>query len=304
MGYAQVIGPDMLRGYFKFLLSFWLSLSAGVACAGDSSSRSCLAKIGSVEISTLDLGYKIAVEQSYGNASIGAETALAALIGDALECEVGRVNGVGATPEELHAFSKHVDETSRAPEILAKVKAAFGGDKAAYERLYLAPRILNQKLRSYYSRSSEIHITARTAIEKAYAVTASGKSLPDAAKECGLEYAKFEYGGMNPAQPPELLKLVAGAEPENDPLLALLSKLAVGETNKTIVEDDIQYRVLRFLAKNGPKYSVEAICAPKRSFEEWFKEKAGTIKIEIHDPGLRKSVLEKYPGVWWVRNVK
>ena len=294
----------MLRGYLKFLLPFWLSLSAGLARAGDSASSSSLAKIGRAEISTLDLGCKIAVEQAYGNTSISAETALAALIGDALEGEVGRMNGVAATSDELQAFSKHADDTSRAPEILAKIKAAFGGDKAAYERLYLAPRILNQKLRGYYSRSAEIHISARTTIEKAYALTASGKSLPDAAKECGLEYAKFEYGGMNPAQPPELLKLVAGAEPENDPLLALLSKLAVGETNKTIVEDDTHYRVLRILAKNGPKYSVEAICALKRSFAEWFKEKGGTIKIEIHDPELRKSVVQKYPGVWWVRNLR
>jgi hypothetical protein len=115
-----------------------------------------LATVGQTRITGDDISYRITVERAYGNDSVIDSVALVALINDALEREVARRWKVDVTPHEIAALSRHVDQTTRAPEILAKVRHAFGDDRAAYERLYLAPRIVNRKLRALLSRNVEI----------------------------------------------------------------------------------------------------------------------------------------------------
>jgi len=286
----------------------WLLVGRAVFYAAEADStappHNPAATAGETQIAAADVAWKMAVERAYGNAAVTPEAALAALIGDALQVEVGRRENVAVAPEESRALAKHINETSRAPEILAKVKAAFGGDWAAYERLYLNPRILNEKLRGYYSRSAGIHAARRAQIENAFRLAVSDKTFKEAATEGSVTAITFECGGKAPESPSELAQVLPTSQPpERDPLIAILEAMSAGEIYKNIVEDDASFKVIRLAAKNGNKYTVEALQVQKPPFEEWFQQRASTVSIIIHDRELKAAVQQKYAQVWWVRQI-
>ena len=263
-----------------------------------------VAQAGGFEISAQDVERRMGVERAYGNSGIAAETALAALVNDAFDRAAARAAGVEAAPAEIAALNQHATESSRAPEILNKVKAVFGNDTAAFERIYLAPKINGEKLRAFYSTNPEIHKTERAAIEAAYALAAGGKAFDDIVPGTSLKHTAFDCEDKQPELPPELKKtLPPEAYPKKDPLLLILEKLAVGEIAKTIVEDDSSYKVVKLAAKNGPTYTVDAIVCTKRPFEAWFQEQAAKFPIEINDAGLKQKIVAKYPNVWWVKRL-
>jgi hypothetical protein len=204
---------------------------------------------------------------------------------------------VVATREEIEALRKYSDEHTKAPGILQKVKMAFGEDSASYERLFLSPKIINRKLRQFYSRSPEIHKSERASIEKAYGLVSSGKPFQEAADQLGLQFKTFEVGTQDTSS-------AQGAEASPDTLLTpLLEKLSAGEIYRSIAEDDYSYKVIRLKEKKDKKYQVEAIIVYKRSFDEWFKKETEKIKIEILDSEFKKSIQIRYPNLRWTPNL-
>jgi hypothetical protein len=116
-------------------------------------SAQTVARVGDVTIERTHIERRIAVERAYGG-TMATEAALVALVNDATEREVARSIGELPDDAELRRFSAHADATSKAPEILAAVKSVFGSDTAAYIRLFLAPRVVNARLQSWFERTS------------------------------------------------------------------------------------------------------------------------------------------------------
>jgi hypothetical protein len=253
--------------------------------------------IGQTAITVKDISYRLKTEQSYENPGATEEVALILIINDAVEHAIALLNGVAATQEEIEALRKYSDEHTKAPEILKKVKIAFGDDSASYERLFLAPKIINRKLRQFYSRSPEIHKTERESIEKAYSLVSSGEPFQQAADQLGLQFKTFEVDTQDTSS-------TQGAERSlYASLIPLLEKLSPGEIYRSIAEDDHGYKVIRLKEKKDKTYLVEAITVHKRPFDEWFKKEAEKIRIEILDAELRRSIREKYPNLWWLSSM-
>ena len=272
-----------------------------LSCVADASAET-IARVGGQEISRADMGYRMAVENAYGNETITEAVALIALVNDAIEQEVGRINGVTITPDELSSMRRHADETSKAPEILAQVKQAFGNNLAAYDRIYLSPRIMNRKLRSWYSRNADIHKKERAAIEQAYSLVQAGKSFEESSQACGLNHTTSDYKTEAAAVPEALLPYAPekGAS-SDDPMTAILKTLSEGAVYRNIVEDDNSYQVLRLMKKDGSTYKVEAITTRKRPFQEWFQEQEDKVDITILDKSLEKEITTKFLEVPWVK---
>ena len=263
-----------------------------------------VATVSKTVITMRDISYRIRTEEAYGNDRATVAVALVSLINDAFEREVALKHGVVITQDEIISFRNYVDENTKVPEILRKVKRAFGEDKSSYEKIYLAPKILNRKLRYFYSRNRELHMAERTLIEKAYGLVVSGKTFQEAAEGSGAKYSSFDIGDKEVTIPPELQKYIAQDEKgPQDPLVSILETLSQGEICNNIVEDDYGYRVVRLKGKDGNKYSVEAITVKKHPFDEWFKTQAAKIHIEIIDKELQREITSKYPNVWWVRKL-
>ena len=241
--------------------------------------------------------YRLKTEQAYQNYTATEEVALISLVNDAVEHEIASLNGVVATREEIEALRKYSEEHTKAPEILKKVKMGFGDDSASYERLFLSPKIINRKLRQFYSRSPEIHKSERESIEKAYSLVSSGKPFQQTAEQLGLQFKTFEVGTQHTSS-------AQGTDGSLDAsLIPLLEKLSPGEICRSIVEDDYAYKVIRLKERKDKQYQVETITVHKKQFDEWFKKETEKIKIEILDSEFKKSIQIRYPNLRWTPNL-
>lgn len=271
------------------LLIIWLS--------GCSASKPVV-EIGKTKITYSDIEYKVAIGQIYGNEGITEVTALIQLINKTLEHEIATMHGINATPEEIQNFSNHVDSTTRAPKLLAEIKKVFKGNRSEYGRLYLAPIIINRKLHGWYIQNDEIHKNERASMEKAFHLVLSDTALEKAAQICSLKYTTFSdnFGSDMP--------MVPEVDRPKTPMLIVVESLKEGGIFKQIVEDEINYRIVRLLDKDTKAYTVEMIYTQKRPFQEWFQKQTGKISIVFHDQELKANVIEQYAKVWWVNNLK
>jgi len=294
-----------MRNVFKQhdILMIFLLLGCMSAFAEEESK---VATVSGTEITQRDVLFRIGTEDAYGGASRHARDAVVSLINDTLESSVASKHGILVSAEDINAFSKYVDENSKAPEILSKVKAVFKGDEKAYARLYLSPKILNRKLRYFYSRDVEIHKLERAAVEKAYSLVMTGKAFQNAASALKLDYSAYdiEIGSMAALVPMEVgapaKKTDAGVK---NPLESVVEKLALGAIYDHIVEDDYSYQVVKLVSKDEKKYSVEAITSRKRSFDDWFSNESHELKVTIFDANLKKAVQQSYPDIPWVKTL-
>jgi len=277
---------DRIFGGLLVLLTVFLAMSAAIGeIAGT------VAFVGKTAITEKDIFYKVQIEKAYGNtAGITREVALISLVSDAIEHEEAANYGVTITRQEIDSFKRYVDEPTKAAEVLQNVKLIFGNDTSSYERIYLAPKIMNSKLHDFYSRSPEIHKKERGLIEKAYRLVAARRGFEEVAQEFGMEFSAFKIVAKETSFQP-------------DPLVPILETLFPGDIYRNIVEDDYKYRIVRLIERSGETYSIEAIGVNKQPFDEWFREEGAKIEIEIIDWDLRENIKTKYPGLWWMKKL-
>jgi len=293
-----------IRVLMKFLpLIFILFISC--TPGGQKRPPGIISEVGSSGITSLDLSYKMAIERAYGNNSITGASALVALINDTIEKEVAKICRITIKPDEIAALSRHSDENSKAPEILAGVKSVFGKDRSSYERIFLAPKILNRKLHSAFSADPNIHKNERGLIEKAHQMVLSGTSMEEAAKLCGVSFSTIDYSTNDKEIPPALRVYFPNASnPSDDPVIGILETLSEGEIYRYIVEDEYRFMIMKLLKKEGEYYTLDLISVKKRPFMKWFLEKAERLRIKILDVSLEKSVIADHQNVWWVKKLR
>jgi hypothetical protein len=258
-----------------------------------------VATVGSSAIDAQQLTRRIAIEHAYGG-ELTREAALVSLVNDAVEREVARGLGLFPDSSELVRFSQYVDQSTKAPEILAAVKNIFGPDSAGYRLQFLAPRIVNIDLHQYFVRDTVLHATARRSIERAYGLAASGMGVSEVVARTGLRSQLDSVRDHRASLPPELARYADSGSSQPDPYWELVSGMKPGELFKTIIETDSDYRIVRLLHKDDSLRVVQVIAAEKGDFDTWFRSQAGTIGVEIMDRGLREEVLRNYPQLWWV----
>jgi len=282
-------------------LLLWLFILA--TSHGATPEPEVLASVGAVPISASAVQYRLAVERVYGNAEITPEAALISLIQDALAQQVAARLGQAASADEIEALHRHAEAHSKAPERLKQVQAVFGEDRAAYQQLYLAPKVTDRKLRYYHARNYAIHHSAQQAIEQAYQRAKSGQPFAEVASALALVYFSGETAKPNAAWP-DALKPYLPAEPaaEQDPLIELLAGLADGEIYANIVEQDHAFQIVRRLSRSAEGiYRIETVTAAKQLFEPWFEEQAAPLKVRILAADLAARIIARYPDLWWVK---
>ena len=123
------------------------------ACAAQSED---VAVVGEVTITAQDVAYRQAVAAVRSNEALPAHLALLQLIEEALMAEVGRSYSVVVSEEMLAEEAERVQETSRDPQTLGRIRAVFGEDETAYQRLVLEPILVNQLLHARFSLGHDI----------------------------------------------------------------------------------------------------------------------------------------------------
>ncbi len=255
-----------------------------------------VAVVGETLLSEEDVSYRIAVQLAYGG-TIEPPAALVALIKDAQEREVGGTVGVIVTAQEMDVFAKGVEKHSKAPEVLKSVKMVFAGDDDAYRRIYLMPKIINRKLRAWFSRDARVQKQPRDAIQEAYALAAAGNDFEQVAEATGLMFAKQDYKTEQKDAPGALKDYFPeGMAMLSPPFQKILDGLKAGKMAQTISEDNVDYRVVRLLKKGEGIYKTIEIIAVKEAFDPWFRKQVEKVPVRIQDNDLRAAIAAKYPN--------
>jgi len=274
--------------------------------------KTVVAKVGERPITREDIIHMIQIEKFYKSPPLPEADALFNIMQDAIAQEVAHSVGIDVTPSETPLNSPFVDqftptgkEDIKAQAVLPPQEQAFHVDQLSYAQLYVVPKIIDRKLRRYYSTSSYLHSKERERINQALQLAISGNSFAEAASQTGLMTARHELENKDIELPAAMVSKLAIDKhlPKQDMVFDILNKLAPGEIHPDIIQDADGYRVLRLIARNGRKYSIETIEATKPKFEDWFKERTRTLQITISDDALKRELKQGYPNIDWVKRL-
>ena len=88
-----------------------------------------------------------------------------------------------------------------------------------------------------------------------------------------------------------------------DPVNLLVRDLPDGGLYDHIVEDDDTLRVVRRLGRKREEIEVEAVVILKRPYDDWYREQAAVVPLDILDPCLAGEVCKTYGETWWLEDV-
>jgi len=276
---------------------------APVPSSATSAEIQTVAIIGNLKISTQDMIYRQGIAAAYGT-DLEAASALVALINDALVAEVAITVGVAPSLKALESFAEHAGNNSKAPILLAAIEALFGDDKAAFQRIYLAPKIINRTLRYWFSRDEHTHQQQRASMQQAWSLVQSGQGFEQVAKATGLHFATQDYGKKK-AVTPDALKAYfpTGMASMSAGFKTLLQATKPGAIMASIAEDDHSYRIVRLISREGDIYRTEEISLTKASFDDWYQRQIEQINVEIIDAPLKESIQSRYNNIAWVQRL-
>ena len=273
-----------------------------ISCSQHPDPNKDIVAVGDNDMTLQDVTYRGAIQHAYGGDTMPVYTALVASVNDLLTLEVARRAGLEPTEADVKSYIAHVEKTTKAPDILQRVKDIFGSDTGSYVRLYLEPKIAETKLQNYQAFDTTVQDKAREQILDAYALVAKGASFADAASKAGgvssVDTFDVEDGGTGATDPVQ----------KNSSLhpLAVLARdhLQPGELFSQVIEDQYAYRLVRLIARRGGNNIVETVTVPKQGYDVWFKKQAETIPITIHDAALVDSIRKHHENVWWIEHLQ
>jgi hypothetical protein len=274
--------------------------------------KTVVAKVGERPITREDIIHMILIEKFYKSPPLSEADALFNIMQDAIAHEVAHSVGIDVTPSETPLDSPFVDqftptgvEDKKAQGKLPPQEQPFHVDHGSYAQLYVVPKMIDRKLRRYYSTSSYLHNKERERIYQALQLAISGKSFAEAANETGLMTARYELENKDIETPTAMVSKLSIDKhlPKKDTVFDILGKLAPGEIHPDIFQDENGYRVLRLIARNGQKYTFETIDAARPQFENWLKERTNTLDITISDEALKRELKRLYPNIDWVKRL-
>ncbi|HEY4696897.1 MAG TPA: hypothetical protein VIH29_02675 [Gallionella sp.] len=274
--------------------------------------KAVVAKVGERPITREDILHTMQIEKFYKSPELSEADALVIIMQDAIAHEVAHSVGVDVTPREtpvnfpfVKQFTPPGGEDFKSQETLPPQEQAFHVNDTAYAQLYVVPKIINRKLRRYFNTTADIHTAERTRIEQAQRLVISGKSFADAANATGLMTARLELESKAIEVPAAMISSLQISRylPQNDPIFDILNQLAPGAIHPNTVEDDDGYRVLRLIARNDQKYTIEIIEAAKSQYDTWLRKCARALRITISDDALKRDIKRDYPDIDWVKRL-
>jgi len=91
------------------------------------------------------------------------------------EAVLKNVYGIAITPAQLKIEVQRIDATTRAPEILAELKAALDNDAGRFARVVVKPVLVERLLRERFDNDDKLHAAQRREAEQARKELVSAK---------------------------------------------------------------------------------------------------------------------------------
>ena len=296
-GFSGRLLPNLMNKLIYFLLMV-LPLCTG--CSDD------LCRVGSTRISAKDLSLRAKVSEIYYPGSAKDYVALSQLIKGNLALEILRSSGHPVDAPVLESEAKRIDENTKAPEMLAKIKSVYGADRKTYLRTFVAPVYAERMLYSdVFLKSPDIHAATRTQAEALLReVSQAPASFSKIAQQSGAPVALLRISRSKGIRPDQNQRMQHTAEPigieQAKYIIPLLAKLSPGNMLPQPIDSQETFQVMRFMKKAGPDFIVEAATNPKRTFDDWFWEQAPKVHTRIRDAALKEELLKE---VSWARKL-
>lgn len=304
------------------IVSVLIILSIG-GCPGQDASKlnQPIIKVGTQVITAQDVETKIKIEACYRDDKKTPEKwlGLYQLIEDALMESAAQTLNIVITPEILTQESERVDKETKAPAILAAVKAVCSdasndlhGSIKLYRDIYLKPRLVNRVLHYQFSEDKSVQEVPYDKAKEALQFARAGKDLksmegysvqeidpekPKQSPTCPDSPALRDVSGMNMAK-----YNLNMADPDKELIDSVLNTLKPGEVFPTIREDRYGFYIIKLLERRpvpsagdgtpGGYYKYEMITCQKKDFDRWFNEAVVDIKKEIYQKDLIDQILK------------
>ncbi len=291
--------PPLIKGgkggLFYFIIFFLLSACTQKIC-----------DVGDVSISNKDISLRAKVSEVYYPNSGKDYVVLSQLINGYLSEEILKSLGHKVDDAALNAEAKRIDENTKAPEVLKKIRDIYGRNRDGYFKTFIrvvyAERVLYNDV---FLKSKEIHKNEyHKAEDLIKEITKSKKSLREIAKEKGFKAVKLKVSqkeGIIPFGEEDKRKPNANIGIEQaERLINEISKIKQGEVYPDVIEWLEGYQVIRYIKKEREHYIIESISIPKRNYDDWFWERASKIPVRIYDEKLKEGFLKE---VTWAGRV-
>lgn len=95
------------------------------------------------------------------------------------EAVLKKIYGVEISPAQLDAETRRIDSATRAPDVLAELKAALGNDLARFDRAIAKPIVIERALRERFENDDRLHASQRHQIESVRAALLAAKTHGD-----------------------------------------------------------------------------------------------------------------------------
>ncbi len=206
------------------------------------------------------------------------------------EAVLGRAYGMKITPEILAAEVRRIDTTTRAPEILAEIKAALGNDPERFANSFAKPIIVERELRQRFDNDDALHALQRRAAE-----TVRDQLL--ALKEGGLE-TRFavlkesgpKAGGKVQEQVTWQLTPRPASEDVNDAMPSGTASAPVQAANASSDYTNEATAQLAQVLSSPEKGGAEQ--DRKFYFEDLPAELQNVLRVQLREPGDVSAVIE------------
>ena len=216
--------------------------------------------VGDISITDKDISLRKKASEVYYPNSGKDYIALSQLINGYLSEEMLKSLGHKIDDTILEAEAKRIDENTKAPETLKKIKDIYGRNRGAYiktfVRIVYAERVLYNEI---FIKSKEIHKEEyQKAEEILNKAIKSQKLFKDIAKEKGLKTIRLKVskeGGIAPYEEeakPKLNTAGIGVE-QAERLINAVSTIKKGDVCPEIIEWLEGYQIIRYIKKeNNP----------------------------------------------------
>lgn len=281
----------------KYLLLFFC-LAVITSCSRE------VARVGDIPVKEKDLQLRAEVSEIYYPQSGERHVALAQLVNGYLSVIALESLGYEVTSAILEEEAKRIQEKTKAPDVLKRIKDVYGWDHGSYRRTFVRVVYAERMLYEVFLSSKEIHreehqkaedfLAAVRARPGDFGAIAQGRGLKTFRLRLSLSKGIMLYGRQNE-------EARRGDVQQAQRILESLSTRKKGGLSREVLEWPEGYQVARFLRQEGEDCIVESAVLPKKDFTKWFWDRASMIPVRIPDDVLRNELLHK---VSWAKNLK
>jgi hypothetical protein len=289
----------------RLSILFFISLMGCQACRDNTP---YVAKIGDYKITQKDRDYRDKIIRVY-YPETAESYGLRQLVGSYTNAQVLKNNDQKLDDEILKKEEERINQNTRAPETLERIKQIFGDDVESYRKVFILPTYADRVIYfEYFMNNPEIHAPSLKAAQEFLAEANQNPSqFKTLAEKKAKRFTRFEislHRGMvwektetdrpGPKGPKKIAPLPAEVSPEGKKWIdEVIRQLKPGQVHGQVIDKTEYWLVAKYVGlKSGrlePTHQFEAAILPKQDFGKWFEAEKAKIKFDLpDDPSLKQ----------------